>query len=100
MINFFVKLHVQNIIMKNTATLPGDMAAWEAEAENPGSEEIATVSHVHYTKADRFGFNVGLVPQKQNFARLDVFSYVIRNMYKFGVLRLWYTFAVPMKAHL
>lgn len=54
--------------MKNTAVLPGDMAAWEAEAENPGSEKIALVSHVYYSKADMFGFNMGLVPQKQNFA--------------------------------
>lgn len=50
MINFFVMLHVQNIIMKNTAALPGDMAAWEAEAEHPGSEETAPVSRVHYSK--------------------------------------------------
>lgn len=30
--------------MKNTAALSGDLAAWEAEAEQPGSEEIAPVS--------------------------------------------------------
>lgn len=36
--------------MKNTAALPGDMAAWEAEAEHPASEETAPVSHVHYSK--------------------------------------------------
>lgn len=86
--------------MKNTAALPGDMADWEAEAEHPGSEEIAAVSHVHYSKADMFGFTMGLVPRKQNFAWLDAFSYVIRNMYKFGVPRLWYTFSVPMKENL
>lgn len=48
--------------MKKTAVLPGDMDAWEAEAENPGSEEIAPESHVHYSKADLFGFNTRLVP--------------------------------------
>lgn len=44
MIHFCVKLHVQNIIMKNIAALSGDLPAWEAEAEQPGSEEIAPVS--------------------------------------------------------
>lgn len=85
--------------MKNTAALPRDMAAWEAEVEHPASEEIAPVSRVHYSKADMFSFYKSLVPHKQNFAWLGAFSYVIRKMYKFGVLRLWYTYAVPMKAH-
>lgn len=44
---FYVKLHVQDIIKKNTAALSGELAAWEAEAEQPGSEEIAPVSCIH-----------------------------------------------------
>jgi len=44
---FHVKQHVQSIIMRNTAVLSGDLAAWDAEAEQPGREEIAPVSSVH-----------------------------------------------------
>lgn len=46
--------------MKKPAALLGELAAWEAEAEQPGSEEIARVPHA--LKADMFSFCMGLVP--------------------------------------
>lgn len=54
--------------MKNTAALSWDLAAWEADTEQPGSEEITPVSSVHELRAEMISFYVGLVAHKQIFA--------------------------------
>lgn len=77
---------MQDIIKNNAAAPSGEPAAWEAEAEQPVSEEITPVSCIRQSEAEMFSFYMCLVLHKQTFTWLDAFKYVVTNMCKLVAL--------------